>query len=98
MTLHRRNPKRDANEAALVDHLQMRGALVARLSGAGVPDLLVGFRGDWAVVEVKAPRGQLTDRQTEWIDAARRMRLPVYVIRDRVEADLMLQQMAGVIP
>ncbi len=41
MSLHRRNPRRDANELEIVDALEKVGALVARLSVAGLGDLLV---------------------------------------------------------
>lgn len=43
----RRAPRTDANQAEIVAALRTRGALVQSLAGvgAGVPDLLVGWRG-----------------------------------------------------
>src|SRR5690606_7920333 len=50
MSLHRRNAKRDASEPAIVEYLRHRGALVERISGAGIPDLLVGWCGRWILL------------------------------------------------
>lgn len=36
---------------------------------AGVPDLLVGFRGVNYLIEVKSPGGSLSVKQEEWHDA-----------------------------
>ncbi len=63
MSLHRRNPKRDANEQAIVAVLQAAGAIILRLSGKGCPDLLVSYRGRWTPLEVKVKRGRLTEAQ-----------------------------------
>ena len=65
-----RTLKRDANEAEIVEALRILGASVEFLSdlGAGVPDLLVGFRGKNYIMEVKNPKtgGKLNQRQVEW--------------------------------
>lgn len=63
MSLHRRNPRRDANEPAIVDALLAAGATIYRLSGKGQPDLLVRFRGIWTPLEVKTTTGRLTKAQ-----------------------------------
>lgn len=55
--------KRDANEEAIIDALEDIGATVLRISGPGVPDLLVYLRGAWTPVEVKQRGGSLTARQ-----------------------------------
>lgn len=57
--------KRDASEQAIVDALEAIGATVFRLSGPGVPDLLVGFKGHWTPMEVKARTGRLTPLQAK---------------------------------
>ena len=55
MTLHRR----DDNEREIVSTLRACGATVHRLDGAaGLPDLLVGFRGVTYLLEVKAEHGR----------------------------------------
>lgn len=47
--------RRDAIEPAIVEALKALGATVIQLSGrAPVPDLLVGFRGQWFPMEVKS--------------------------------------------
>lgn len=56
--------KRDENEAEIVKALRKAGAVVWRLSGPGLPDLLLHYRGRWHVMEVKRPKqGRLTDAQ-----------------------------------
>lgn len=65
MSLSRKNPRRDANEKGIVEALEAVGAAVFRLSGAGVPDLLVHFRGRWQPLEIKTKTGRLTRRQVE---------------------------------
>jgi hypothetical protein len=55
--------RRDANEGSIVAGLRAVGATVFLLSGAGVPDLLVAFRGTWMPLEVKTAKGTLTPLQ-----------------------------------
>jgi hypothetical protein len=50
--------KRDANEPAVVDALEAVGALVERLSGAGVADLLVCYHYRLLLIEVKNKQGR----------------------------------------
>ena len=66
----------DGNQAAVVAELRALGCFVEpRLSqvGSGCPDLLVGYRGRWLVVELKDPEkppsGQkLTEDERRWQD------------------------------
>lgn len=69
----RRAAKVDRNQAEIVGALRAIGASVQPLHtvGQGCPDLLVGFRGDNLLVEVKdgdlPPSGRkLNERQVEW--------------------------------
>ena len=69
----RRAAKIDSNQTAVVSALRAAGATVQSLAavGAGVPDLLIGFRGQTLLVEVKdgakAPSARrLTPDQLEW--------------------------------
>mgnify|MGYP001561855261 CR=1 FL=1 len=70
----RRAAKRDDNEAEIVSALERCGATVERLSGADLPDLLVGFRGLNVLMEVKQEAGarggtshkELLPGQIEW--------------------------------
>lgn len=55
MSKNRYNPRRDLNEPGIIRALEGAGALVRRLSEAGIPDLLVGFRGALFLLEIKNP-------------------------------------------
>ena len=71
MSIHRRAAKRDANEPEIINALTQAGATVWQLSGAGIPDLLVGFRGTTYLIDVKnlGGRGQrLTDDQKTFFE------------------------------
>lgn len=61
--------KRDANEKGIVEALERHGAYVFRLSGTGVPDLLVCWRGRWTPLEVKSPEGRTTQAQRDVMHA-----------------------------
>lgn len=76
--------KRDANEGAIVAALQAVGATVERLSGPDIPDLLVGHHGVNFLLEVKMPKGELSDGQFEWVKRWRGR--DVYVVRSPDEA------------
>lgn len=69
----RRAAKIDRNQPEIVQALRQAGATVQSLAavGAGVPDLLVGFQGKTALIEVKdsakPPSARcLTDDQLQW--------------------------------
>lgn len=69
----RRAAKVDANQAQIVDALRSCGASVQPLHmvGSGVPDLLVGYRGRTALIEIKdgslpPSARRLTDDQMAW--------------------------------
>ncbi len=68
MSLHRLNPKRDANEKAIREALQAVGATITIVSGRGAPDLLVRFQGRLYGLEVKTATGKRTkaQQQTQW--------------------------------
>lgn len=60
--------RRDANEAEIIDALEGVGASVTQLSAKGLPDLLIGFRGETFLAETKSRRGKLTDAQKKFIE------------------------------
>lgn len=64
--LVRRDARKDANQAAIVDALRRIGASVEIENATGRPDLLVGFRRRNFLIEVKAPGGALTPAQIEF--------------------------------
>ena len=81
--------KRDKNEGQIVTALKWRGALVWRIDQRGLPDLLVGWRQKWFLLEVKLPEGprggtaksELNDAQKEFFTLAEAGELPVKVVR-----------------
>ena len=95
---HTRRGRRDANEPEIVAALTAVGAIVLRIDAAqpGEPDLCVGYRGRWELVEVKRPPGKrggisqtgqhLSDDQKEWHERAIQRGLPVRVWRTVSEA------------
>jgi hypothetical protein len=60
--------KRDANELEIIDALERAGAQVTQLDSP--VDLLVDYREEWHLLEVKVnERSKLTDRQQNFIEA-----------------------------
>lgn len=83
--------KRDDNEKQIVKALEEMGCFVQKITqGKGVPDLIVGYKGYWALIEVKdgdKPKSQrsLTKDQMEWFFKVQN-RAPVYVAEDAEQA------------
>lgn len=96
MNLSRRAANRDKNERWLIELLRAAGAQVHQISGRGLPDLLVGYRRRWVMVEVKNPARSWTmgPAQQQFIDAAKASGLPVYVIFTAEDAQRMLRAIA----
>ncbi len=71
----------DANQATIVKELRDRGALVVIL---GQPvDLLVGYRGEWALVEVKSgPGARVRPKQSDFLDQCRENQVACFLIDD----------------
>lgn len=82
MSLHRKNPRRDANEQAVASALRGIGCHVRLLSTRGVADLLV-YRvpGPLRLIEVKTARGRLTPSEKQF-----GLEFPVDVVRTVAEA------------
>ena len=64
----RRRGRTDALQTSIVKALRAVGCSVESLAncGGGIPDLLVGYHMRTCLIEVKAPRGELTPMQLEW--------------------------------
>ena len=82
MSLKRYAAKRDQNEGSIIKALQRCGASVIRLSERGAPDLLVLFRGDLFVLEIKSRIGVTTVAQAQTCAAG----WPVYLVRSVYDA------------
>jgi hypothetical protein len=70
--------RRDENEPDIVKALRAFGASVEFIGRKGVPDLLVGFKGEDFKLEVKMPGKPLRDEQEVW-HSTWRGRKPVVV-------------------
>lgn len=68
MSLHRRNAKRDANEPEIFAAVRGVGGKVYPLSGEGIPDAIITFRGRTILAEVKGLKGKLTPAQQKLHD------------------------------
>jgi hypothetical protein len=67
MSLLRRAARRDEAEPAIIEALEAVLATVQQISGEGMPDLLVGYRGRTVLLEVKSAGGRLTPAQEAWL-------------------------------
>lgn len=83
--------KRDDNEKDIIKDLTRAGAFVQQITqGAGVPDLLVGFRGTWFLIEIKdgnkvPSKQKLTEPQQKWFDSIEGI-APAYVANSTEQA------------
>ena len=82
----------DANQSLIVRDLRKAGAKVQSLAelGGGVPDLLVGFREKWCLMEIKDPnqppsKRKLTPREENWHQAFKDAG-PIYVVETSEDA------------
>jgi hypothetical protein len=64
----RRAAKVDANQEQIVSALRAAGASVQSLApiGKGCPDLLVAFRGQMYLIEIKRGKGKVNELQGKW--------------------------------
>lgn len=86
MSIHRRAAKRDGNEPDIVNALVRAGAVVHRLSATGIPDLLVGFRGETFLLEIKDDRGTLTDDEKSFFTSWSGTGGGAFVVRSALDA------------
>lgn len=91
MSLHRRAAKRDAAEPAIVSALEALGCVVWRVSGKGLPDLIVLRAGKKWLADVKGPKEKPTPAQEKaWEEAATKARCSVFILRTPEDAAAML--------
>ena len=81
----RRAAKVDANQPEIVAALRGIGADVQHLYtlGEGCPDILVGYRGNNWLFEIKTKSGKLTEDEAEWHD---KWRGQVHIVRTPEQA------------
>jgi len=62
--------KVDSNHAEIRDAMRAYGAYVfdASATGRGFVDLVVGYAGHTALVEIKSPKGKFTEAQLNFIE------------------------------
>jgi hypothetical protein len=83
--LYRRNAKRDANEPAIIAALKRVGAKVYPVSGEGLPDTTVLFRGVVYLIEIKTDKGKLTPAQVKFFEENADTKT-IGVVRSDIEA------------
>lgn len=78
----------DDNQAEIVAALRAIGCTVESLHavGRGVPDLLVGYRGENLLLEVKGAAGSLTPEQRAWHPHWRGQVVVVHSIEEALKA------------
>ena len=85
---HRSTKRVDANHGEIVYYLRQMGATVADTHevGDGFPDIVVGFRGQTYLIEIKNPSGfnRLTTMERHWHHDWRGA--PVLIVRSVDEA------------
>lgn len=88
----RRAAKVDGNHSQIVQGFRNAGCSVLSLAaiGKGVPDLLISFGGVTWLVEVKMPKGKLTDDQTRFLSGWTGCHA---IVTDQVGIDHVVQSM-----
>ena len=76
---------RDHNEPEIIKAFENLGCLVVFLHPPA-PDLLVGIKGAWHLVEVKSAKGVLTEPQLRLMQRTEGTTLPFHVVRTVAEA------------
>lgn len=86
----RRAAKRDDNERAIIKTWEAMGAYVESVSGPGLVDTLVHYKGQLYRAEVKGAKRGLTKKQVENFERASRAGVPTYIIRTTAHATALL--------
>jgi hypothetical protein len=77
--MNRRAPRRDANEALILDAFKAAGCAVLSISAEGGPDAIVFHHARFWLVEVKGKKGTLTAKQARFHQAWRGPE--IYIVR-----------------
>ena len=84
--MRRYGARRDMNEQRIVQALRDVGATVYHLSAPGLPDLLAGFRGATFLLEIKSPKGTLTDPEHDFFETWRGHAVVVRSVDEALQA------------
>jgi len=82
--------KRDQNEPAVIHELEARGVTVRKIAQKDLPDLRCDYKGILFEVEVKMPGKKLRDGQEKYFAAARERGVPVFVVEEPGEIQVLL--------
>lgn len=85
--------KRDKNERSLKAVLGHYGWHWTSVSGPGLPDAIVCKRGRLAWVEIKGPKGKLTEAQLKAFAVLRGVDSPLYILHDAEDVKIMDAEM-----
>ena len=83
--------KRDKNEGGIIDVWNAMGAYVERISGPGLADTLVHYKGQFFRAEVKGAKCGLTPKQVKNFTKAYEAGVPTFIIRTTDDAKWMLE-------
>jgi hypothetical protein len=72
--------------------------MVTRLTGRGIPDLLVGWCGRWVLLECKTEAGKATEAQQVFHQETTRRGLPAYYVRTIGEVQTVLDRIVRLLP
>ncbi len=87
--------KTDENQSAIIDTLRDAGAYVQIMQPEDGFDLLVAYRGELFIMEVKRPGhiGELTQNEKDKRDGVEKMGVPYYIITEIDDALKILRWM-----
>jgi len=86
MSINRFNAMRDRNELDICGYLDDLSIPHWKLSGTGIPDIMILHQGNFKLLEVKSRKGRLTPPQAEFFELARQHNAKhLFVVRDLEE-------------
>lgn len=90
MSLNRHAKRRDANEPEIIQLFQTLGASVYRVDQP--TDLIVGYKGRNALVEVKTAKGKLKPKQAIFFDDWKGQKA---IVRDEAGVKMVMEYLKG---
>ena len=91
---YRSHNQRDANQAEIVAALRERGAVVVDIERP--VDLLVGYNGEWSLVEVKSgPRAKIQPSQKKFLAQCEQNQVPCILMFSPKDVDYWFPRNVG---